>query len=413
MIGIESIFFNYSIVFTQVIILFAMIPITKRSFQENYEYKWNNLSILIILSVITIFFIIPINNNYIISYPWSFFSFFWNGFWLLLLLIFTLIVKRKNIEKPDYSDIEKREMKRKVFHGLTIIYAIVFILTPLLNLLTYVVPPSLLASEEYIINLNENMFVMDPYAISLSIMIFVFTESFYVQITTEILRINWPNTNFLLRKTLIDTSLEKEEHSFATHIHFIPNFCLGAILFFVFAPTPSLAANALVCMMTIAIFGDMMAAIIGIKFGKHKWRFFPEKSIEGTLAGVITSLLVSIPFLGPIPAIVGATIFILTDLVFPKFGSLTDNMLNPLLISIAFVILFQIPGAVMPLISVPLFGVGIADKGAINHQPTTAFLSSFAFFLLISAVIVIIALIFIIKYKKDKLKLLLLGKKSE
>ncbi len=409
-IGIESIFFNYSIVITQVIILFAMIPITRRSFQQDYEYKWNNLSILFILSIITVFFIFPVNNSFIISYPWSFYCFFWNGFWIFLLFIVNVITKKKKIIQPDYQDIEKKEMKRKILHGLTIIYAIGFLFWPLLDLITYVIPPSLLASQEYITNINENLFLQDPYSISMVIMIFVFTESFFVQITIEILRINWPNANFLLRKTLIDTSIEKEEHSFATHIHFIPNICLGAILFYLFAPTPTIAANAFISVMCVAIFGDMMAAIVGIKLGKHKWRFFPEKSIEGTLAGIITTIFVVIPFLGPIAAIIGSIIFFLTDLVFPKIGYLTDNMLNPLLVSIAFVILIQIPGAVIPLVSVPLFGVGIVNEDLINHQPTSTFIGSFGWFFLISIIIIIIMLILLFKTKKEKLKFLFLGK---
>ena len=412
MIGIESIFFNYSIVLTQIIIFFAMVPITRRSFQENYEYKWNNLAILIVLSIITVLFIFPFNDSFIITYPWSFYCYFWNGCWLFVLYITNFITRKKRALQPDYMDIEKREMKRKILHGLTIIYAIGFFFWPLLNLLTYVIPPSMLASQEYILNLNENLFIRDPYSISMSIMIFVFTESFYVQITTEILRINWPNTNFLLRKTLIDTSIEKEEQSFATHIHFIPNMCLGAILLYLFSPSPIIAANALICVMCIAIFGDMMAAIIGIKLGKHKWRFFPDKSIEGTFAGVCTCIFVTVPFLGPIAAFISAMIFILTDLVFPKIGSLTDNMLNPLLASIAFVILVQIPGAIIPFVSVPLFGIGIVTEDIINHQPTPIFLGSFGWFLLVSAILVLISLVFIIKKKKEKLKYLFTGKKN-
>ena len=126
MIGIESIFFNYSIVLSQIIILIAMVPITRRSFQEKYDYKWNNLAIMIVLSIISIFFMFPVNTSYIIPYPWSFYCYFWNGFWIFLLTIVNLLTRKKRTSLPDYSDIKKREMKRKVLHGLSIIYAIGF-----------------------------------------------------------------------------------------------------------------------------------------------------------------------------------------------------------------------------------------------------------------------------------------------
>ena len=114
--------------------------------------------------------------------------------------------------------------------------------------------------------------------------------------------------------------------------------------------------------------------------------------------------------MGPIAAIIGSIIFVLTDLVFPKIGSLTDNMLNPLLVSIAFVILIQIPGAVTPLVTVPLFGVGIVTEDIINHQPTPYFIGSFGWFIMISAILIIISLILLIKKRKEKLKFLFLGK---
>ena len=93
--------------------------------------------------------------------------------------------------------------------------------------------------------------------------------------------------------------------------------------------------------MMIAAFGDAAAALIGRKYGKHKFDTVfqkdERKSYEGLLAGFIVSWVVAFIFVGPIIAIIGALIFSIIDYLNPKIA---DNVLNPILCTFAMMIPF-------------------------------------------------------------------------
>jgi dolichol kinase len=80
----------------------------------------------------------------------------------------------------------------------------------------------------------------------------------------------------------------------------------------------------------VAAIGDGMAAIIGIRFGKHRIR--NNRTLEGALAGFIFGFLAFLPlwFLLDIPIIFGliaAFMFFFVDISAPP---LDDNLLNPI-----------------------------------------------------------------------------------
>ncbi len=75
------------------------------------------------------------------------------------------------------------------------------------------------------------------------------------------------------------------------------------------------------------IFGDMAAALIGIKFGRH--RIFKQKTLEGFLAGLAVNVATGMLIIPDFPAIyitmalVGSTVELIT-------GKLDDNLTVPL-----------------------------------------------------------------------------------
>ncbi|MHA1719597.1 MAG: phosphatidate cytidylyltransferase [Promethearchaeota archaeon] len=93
----------------------------------------------------------------------------------------------------------------------------------------------------------------------------------------------------------------------------------------------------------VSCIGDAIASIVGKNFGKHKLKFgyYPEKSIEGLIAGIFTTsigiflLFLIFPFEGLtllnilIISFVCGIIFLLTDAYIRHF---CDNLLNALLI---------------------------------------------------------------------------------
>ncbi len=92
----------------------------------------------------------------------------------------------------------------------------------------------------------------------------------------------------------------------------------------------------------VSCIGDAVASIVGKYFGKHKltFGFFPQKSFEGLIAGVLTTILGIIVILNVIPmsglsvfieiliAVVCGAIFALVD-IYGKY--VCDNLLNGIL----------------------------------------------------------------------------------
>jgi dolichol kinase len=101
-------------------------------------------------------------------------------------------------------------------------------------------------------------------------------------------------------------------------------------------------------LISICACGDTAAAIVGTKYGRHKFlRYNREKSVEGCIAGFIVSFILGTLFAGPFMGIIGASIFIAVDFITPKPIHITDNILNPLIIGSVFV--FALP------LTIPMF----------------------------------------------------------
>ena len=54
-------------------------------------------------------------------------------------------------------------------------------------------------------------------------------------------------------------------------------------------------------------FGDSVATVIGVTIGRHKLPYSEEKTVEGTLAGIIAAFLASLFFVTPAQALAGST----------------------------------------------------------------------------------------------------------
>ncbi|MHA1292976.1 MAG: hypothetical protein ACTSQJ_09940 [Promethearchaeota archaeon] len=116
---------------------------------------------------------------------------------------------------------------------------------------------------------------------------------------------------------------------------------LACTFIFLFAVFGLISPIVAVAGMMIAAFGDAAAAIIGRKYGKHKFNTFfqkdEQKSYEGTIAGFTVSFLVAVIFVGPFIAILGALTFSIIDYLNPKIA---DNVLNPIFCTFVMMIPF-------------------------------------------------------------------------
>jgi dolichol kinase len=121
-----------------------------------------------------------------------------------------------------------------------------------------------------------------------------------------------------------------------TMINFVSLFIISNVLLTFFDITAfwMLSGWLAVGAVMVAAIGDGMAAIIGIRFGKHRIR--DKRTLEGSLAGFIFGFLAFLPLwvLLNIPLIYGliaAVMLLLVDISAPP---LDDNLLNPIAIGL-------------------------------------------------------------------------------
>ena len=160
-------------------------------------------------------------------------------------------------------------------------------------------------------------------------------------IISDIFRILWGPEysvfNFITHSMLRD----KERNAAGPHIYIMVGFILSFMLYMM----ELLDISAYFAGILIACLSDAAAALIGRIFGKHKVKVRSKetKSIEGFIAGVVVAYVIGLIIVGPIYAIIGATIFLITD-YYPKYTA--DNILNPILIPIGiqfFIVILQLP----------------------------------------------------------------------
>ncbi|MCF2140901.1 MAG: hypothetical protein K9W44_12665 [Candidatus Lokiarchaeota archaeon] len=137
------------------------------------------------------------------------------------------------------------------------------------------------------------------------------------------------NLQFIMHKESQKIMRYKELDTLASYTHFAVAYLFSSIIL------PPMLFLAALC---LGSFADPAASIFGLKFGKIKYKW-NSKSLEGTLAGFFFAIISMFWFVGPIYAVVGALCFVIVDLFTPKPIQLSDNLLLPIIITIAYIIL--------------------------------------------------------------------------
>jgi dolichol kinase len=203
------------------------------------------------------------------------------------------------------------EIKRKLFHHLSVVYLLVYILLPRwASLWLFFVVLLVLGAVEFIrIRRPEvNAWFLGHFA--------------GVHRTSEILR---PSGIFW---TLLGSWL--------------------TMLIFVSKPVVIVALGYLA-------FGDTMAAVCGQRFGtKHwsdKWKGNPEKTIAGSIAFAATAILWSVLFLRIFPAVLSGLV---TAFIESRRLSLNDNLWVPLLAAVSIGLIYGASRARIPALPILL-----------------------------------------------------------
>lgn len=94
----------------------------------------------------------------------------------------------------------------------------------------------------------------------------------------------------------------------------------GIILSFLLFPEKIVYAS-----IAVVAFGDSISTVIGVLIGRHKLPYSEEKTVEGTLSGIVAAFLASLLFVTPAQALIGATGGMLLESI---IGSQTIRELN-------------------------------------------------------------------------------------
>ena len=125
------------------------------------------------------------------------------------------------------------------------------------------------------------------YSVFLTVVLIAF--AIWLLIVAEYLRNRWGGTVTAFVKELFNHALREEERS---RIY-------TASIFFAFSSCLSLMAFELkyaVAAISIIAFGDTFASLIGKRYGKHKWIYNKNKSIEGTIGGLVAVTIALVLF---------------------------------------------------------------------------------------------------------------------
>jgi dolichol kinase len=163
---------------------------------------------------------------------------------------------------------------------------------------------------------------------------------FMGNINMEIIRLRFKNHNFILRKSLQKTRRPTEINDLSASVLLLLGLATSSLILTYTSNDRISGIYAQMAVISITVFSDMFAALIGRKWGKHKWPIVKGKSYEGSIAGFLIGFFSALLFVGPILALIGASIFVFTDIGLDKL-KISDNASNPIILGIVFKIFIQ------------------------------------------------------------------------
>lgn len=161
----------------------------------------------------------------------------------------------------------------------------------------------------------------------------------FLLLPVEMVRLQFPEMDYPFKGTIQGLMRERERGLFGAH-YYISATLPMAILWLTEDPTGwDKTLFAVMAMLGVTVFADAASALFGVRYGRAKWPHNPNKSLVGTAGGGLVAFAVALPFVGLPVAIASALVFILVDVLAPVPFSVTDNILNPLALAAAYILL--------------------------------------------------------------------------
>jgi len=352
-------------------------PIVKRSFKIKSQTRYNSLLLIILLIFLATMISLPLSDTiYYLYMPMNWYFIVVVGAVALVFVLVAGLSKKTTHEKEFVKEITegldetlnrslidtykftpKQEFYRKIFHLAAILYIATWILQPIIFWGTenvYAGIPNTVSAETF----YNAQYLFEDTEVELILMNGLVTHFFMLlcifvgNANIEIMRLRFDEYNCVLKKTLQKTRRPTELNDISASVLLLLGLAFSSIILTYGSENRVEGVYAQMGVICIAVFSDMFAALIGRKWGKHKWKIVPGKSYEGSLAGFIVGFITAMIFVGPLLALVGSLIFVFTDIALDKV-KICDNALNPILISIVFWSFIMInPAIVMNMIEI-------------------------------------------------------------
>lgn len=158
----------------------------------------------------------------------------------------------------------------------------------------------------------------------------------FVLAPTELLRLRYPETGYPFKHVILNNLRPKEKGLFGGHYYIAAALPLAALWLTRDTAAWDTGIPAVLAVLCVTVFADAASALVGVRFGRTKWPHHPGKSLQGTAAGVVVAFAVALPFVGPAVAAVAGAVFLAVDALAPVPFPVSDNLLNPLALAIAF-----------------------------------------------------------------------------
>ncbi|MHA1681318.1 MAG: hypothetical protein ACTSUE_09935 [Promethearchaeota archaeon] len=307
---------------------------------EEIESLANPVAITVILFV-TLIYTTFLSEIPVMVTPLNIITLAWYG---LFLLVFYRICRREKMKYPEplKEDKEEEELELK----FEIIRKITHFVIALILLMYVVLGPLFIEFINLVMSwipfFGQNAINADPSQYGQYAVVFFLIISFLGLSTSEIVRVFFYNAYPL---KAVKAIYRKKEIGAALGSHIsLTVGCMSVIM--IFGPY---YPDIVVASVSVSAIGDAAANIVGKKFGTHEFKTAfsrKRKTIEGLISAVIVSFVLSFLFLiyrfGPysfLLAFVAAGVIIVIDWLSIQ---VSDNLLNPVLTSIAMVLIAQI-----------------------------------------------------------------------
>jgi dolichol kinase len=358
MMEISDVLYVISLVFMCFLYINPIIFLFKRNLKdfkhkksENYLNNGFCLMFFIAFSINSIYFLILFRD-------YEFYSIIWGFSVIPCLILFILFVsssiwfRRLHPEKiPDIRKVKeiyavenslnklKEDINRKMAHiAFFIILWIIFFIA--IQIAT-IVNPVLENNPSYLIwGIEENSNQLFIYLRLLSnselindisfvqfVLIVGYIVTVYGFIMFEVIRHSnvwyFPTTPWFTRYLRKD-----EQDQIASYVFF---FLSTSLIVYFLPPLHSIA------ILGVSTISDMIASQMGMRFGKKKISYNPNKTKLGRLSATIGGCIIGIIIIGPLYGIIAGLVFYITDSLTEIPLKISDNLLTPVSIGIIFI----------------------------------------------------------------------------